>query len=113
MTSLGYLLIRPPVPPSSSGELKAFIDRLNINQIGLRFTYELHEMTLTFLDIRISKKMHGTLETTIFKKPTATNNLLRWESWNPGPKNRDPKGLTCGSEEIVPQIGILGRRLSI
>lgn len=38
-----------------------------------------------FLDLIISKSPTGSLETTIFRKPTAGNSLLNWESFHPTP----------------------------
>lgn len=53
-------------------------------EIGLKFTSENNGNTLTFLDIfKFLNKTVGTFETMIYRKPMATNNLLRWESWHP------------------------------
>ncbi|CAJ0956111.1 unnamed protein product [Ranitomeya imitator] len=55
-----------------------FIDSLNNNGVGLKFTYDIQEFQLPFLDVLISKSQDGEhLESTIYRKPTATNSLLR------------------------------------
>lgn len=66
---------------------------LNINNIGLRFTDELNEYIIPFLDVLISKMEDGSLGTKIYRKDTATNSLLRRESCHPKPLLKGiPKG---------------------
>lgn len=38
------------------GQFVEFIGELNINNIGLKFTYEIHEESINFLDLMITKK---------------------------------------------------------
>lgn len=54
-----------------------FIEKCNVNDIGLNFTHEIHVNELCFLDGRITKNRVGGFETTIFRKSTAGNSLLR------------------------------------
>lgn len=69
------------------------MDSLNKNQVGLRFTYEISEKSLSFLDVRIEKDRRGYLQTTVFRKPTSTNSLLRWDSHHPSQLRKGiPKG---------------------
>lgn len=77
----------------TQGELQRFIDSLNTNEIGLCFTFEIEKDRLSFLDVFISKNTVGTLDTTIYRKPTATNSLLHWKSSHPTPLK---KGIPCG-----------------
>lgn len=70
-------------------ELQEFIDFLNSNKIGLQFTFEINKDKIQFLDILISKNMSGTLETTIYRKPTATNSLQHWNSSQPTSLKRE------------------------
>ncbi|CAJ0941598.1 unnamed protein product, partial [Ranitomeya imitator] len=70
-----------------------FVQDLNKNDLGLRFTFETDWQTINFLDINIKKDTEGLLETTLFRKPTATNNLLDWGSSHPHSQRRGiPKG---------------------
>lgn len=74
-------------------DLEALLARLNDNCIGLKFTYEYNTVSLPFLDVAITKSGDGKLYTTIYRKPTSTNSLLRWESCHPEPLKRGiPKG---------------------
>lgn len=50
-------------------EFSGLVDILNQNDIGLRFTYEIHQSTLPFLDVRITKSPLGERSTTIYRKP--------------------------------------------
>lgn len=65
------------------GSFQEFVSSLNVNDVGLKFTYEINDHSISFLDIRIEKDRQGYLQTKVFRKPTSTNNLLRWESHHP------------------------------
>uniref|UniRef100_A0A8C5R1Q4 Reverse transcriptase domain-containing protein n=1 Tax=Leptobrachium leishanense TaxID=445787 RepID=A0A8C5R1Q4_9ANUR len=70
-----------------------FVERLNNNQLNLKFTYEIQEHTLNFLDFSVSRLPDGHVATTLFRKETATNNLLNWRSFHPLPLKRGiPRG---------------------
>lgn len=70
-----------------------FVDKLNDNNIGLRFTFELNEYTIPFRYVLISRAEDGSLDTKIFCKGTATDSLLRWVSCHPkSPLKGIPKG---------------------
>ncbi|XP_069821233.1 uncharacterized protein [Dendropsophus ebraccatus] len=72
---------------------KEFVHSLNENEIGLKFTCEIQETTLCFLDVNIHLEQDGTIKTSVYRKPTAGNSLLRWESHHPLPLKRGiPKG---------------------
>ncbi|CAJ0947719.1 unnamed protein product [Ranitomeya imitator] len=71
----------------------SFMESLNENQLGLRFTYEVGGREISFLDVKLSIEDNGSIRTTLFRKPTAANGLLRWESYHPTPLKRGiPKG---------------------
>lgn len=66
---------------------------LNSNPIGLKFTNEIEEVVLPFLDVLISKYKNGVLHIKIYRKKTATNSLLQWNSCHPRPVVKGiPKG---------------------
>ncbi|CAJ0937918.1 unnamed protein product [Ranitomeya imitator] len=64
------------------------VQELNTNQIGLRFTSESDKCKLAFLDVKITINSNSMLDTRLFRKMTATNALLRWESHHPAPLKR-------------------------
>ncbi|CAJ0966643.1 unnamed protein product [Ranitomeya imitator] len=71
----------------------SFMESLNDNQLGLRFTYEVGGREISFLDVKLSIEENGSIKTTLFRKPTAANGLLRWENYHPTPLKRGiPKG---------------------
>ncbi|CAJ0945100.1 unnamed protein product [Ranitomeya imitator] len=72
---------------------EAFMRHLNVNNVGLRFTSEIVEKELAFLDLKIEKEINGGLATSIYRKPTSTNSLLHWQSHHPASLKRGiPKG---------------------
>lgn len=78
---------------NSEQAFRCFVEFLNVNDIGLRFTMEISDYKLPFLDISIEKDYRGNLQTSIFRKPTASNSLLKWQSHHPIPLKRGiPKG---------------------
>ncbi|XP_056397544.1 uncharacterized protein LOC130292572 [Hyla sarda] len=70
-----------------------FVSTLNQNPIGLKFTFEIHRDSLVFLDVLLKRGETSLVETTIYRKPTAGNNLLNWKSHHPyALKKGIPKG---------------------
>lgn len=65
--------------------LKAFIERLNINQFNLHFTFTYNTQSISFLDVQIIKNSAGQLTTDLYRKPTAGNTLLHASSPHPCP----------------------------
>uniref|UniRef100_A0A8C5M1L9 Reverse transcriptase domain-containing protein n=1 Tax=Leptobrachium leishanense TaxID=445787 RepID=A0A8C5M1L9_9ANUR len=57
---------------------------LNRNSLNLRFTYEIHQNSLNFLDVTIVRNEER-VSTTLYRKETATNSLLNWTSFHPKP----------------------------
>uniref|UniRef100_A0A8C5N1S5 Reverse transcriptase domain-containing protein n=1 Tax=Leptobrachium leishanense TaxID=445787 RepID=A0A8C5N1S5_9ANUR len=72
----------------SEEEFLQFVSLLNDNVYNLKFTFEIQKDSISFLDIKISKTDGGTLSTTLYKKATATNSLLHWQSFHPLPLKR-------------------------
>lgn len=46
-------------------------------------TSEIQEKEITFLDLIISVDIGGRIQTDIYRKPTATNSFLEWQSYHP------------------------------
>ncbi|XP_056380387.1 uncharacterized protein LOC130275860 [Hyla sarda] len=77
----------------SENLFKEFVEGLNHNPLGLKFTFEIDRDELPFLDVLIRRGENGLLETSTFRKPTSTNSLLRWDSFHPIPLK---KGIPTG-----------------
>ncbi|OCT95583.1 hypothetical protein XELAEV_18013271mg [Xenopus laevis] len=60
-----------------------FVDKLNSNSINLKVTAEINRDAINFLDIRIYRDNNNDVQTTVFRKDTATNNLLHAKSQHP------------------------------
>ncbi|OCT96309.1 hypothetical protein XELAEV_18013984mg [Xenopus laevis] len=61
----------------------SFVDALNSNDINLRITAEINKDIINFLDIQIYRDINNNVQTTVFRKETATNNLLDAKSQHP------------------------------
>lgn len=88
-------------------DFRTFINLLNQNSLGLHFTYEIEKESLAFLDVLIRRAPGGELATSVYRKPSATNALLNWQSSHPFPlKKGIPKGQylrlrrNCSSETM-------------
>uniref|UniRef100_A0A8C5N1Z7 Reverse transcriptase domain-containing protein n=1 Tax=Leptobrachium leishanense TaxID=445787 RepID=A0A8C5N1Z7_9ANUR len=67
------------------GTQEEFVDLtnyLNKNTLNLRFTHEIHRDSLNFLDVTLTRN-EELVSTTLYRKETATNNLLNWSSFHP------------------------------
>ena len=56
--------------PYSREELYSFINDLNNSHPTLRFTSDVSETTVNFLDVRITKDASGRIQTNLYSKPT-------------------------------------------
>lgn len=77
----------------SREQFLGYIENLNDNPLELRFTYNINQTSLAFLDVLIEKYPDGSLSTWVYRKPTATNSLLNWHSGHPMALK---KGITRG-----------------
>ncbi|XP_040266912.1 uncharacterized protein LOC120981438 [Bufo bufo] len=69
-----------------------FIDTLNINDLNIHLTYTISDDMVDFLDLKLRKE-HERITTSLFRKSTATNNLLHYQSFHPIHMKRGiPKG---------------------
>ncbi|KAM4050613.1 uncharacterized protein ACNLHF_017504 isoform 1-T1 [Anomaloglossus baeobatrachus] len=59
-----------------------FLRSLNDNDMNIFLTYTISPSTATFLDLQVRIK-DGRLETGLYRKPTATNSLLSFDSFHP------------------------------
>ncbi|XP_069599301.1 uncharacterized protein [Ranitomeya imitator] len=76
----------------TSDELGAFIEELNNNCWNIKLTTTFSTISVDFLDLRVSMDQNR-IVTTLFRKQTATNNLLHFESFHPSHLRRGiPKG---------------------
>lgn len=63
--------------------LNKFIAELGKNDFNLKFTYEASPEQIGFLDLLISKDMEGKITTSLYRKDTAGNMILRADSSHP------------------------------
>lgn len=67
----------------SEDELSMFHDLLNNNDRNVKLSMEHSKTTINFLDLTISKGLDGRLHTTVFRKITDRNTMLRADSFHP------------------------------
>ena len=62
----------------------AFLQHLNSQQPTIRFTMEIEkDNTIPFLDTSVSRDSNGLLTTTVYRKPTHTDQYLAYDSHHP------------------------------
>ena len=67
----------------SKDKCTSFLDALNSMHLALKFTFEKEENDqLPFLDVLVEKSNEGFL-TSVFRKPTFTEQYFRWDSFGP------------------------------
>ncbi|OCT86644.1 hypothetical protein XELAEV_18020328mg [Xenopus laevis] len=64
-------------------KLHEFISRLNVNKINLKVTAEIDKNTVNFLDKCIFRGADNNIQTSLYRKKTATNNLLHASNQHP------------------------------
>jgi hypothetical protein len=65
------------IRPHGIEDLRGFQQHLNSTHANIRFTTEMEkDGSLLFLDFEVAKKPHGTLEHTVYRKPTRTDLYL-------------------------------------
>ena len=69
--------------PHSREELDSFISRLNQAHNTIKFTSDISETSVNFLDVKISKDIHGRLTTSLYTKPTDAHLYLHYSSYHP------------------------------
>ena len=66
------------------GYLDSFLHHLKSQQPTIRFTMETEkESKITFLDTSVSRELDGRLTTSIYRKPTHTDQYLAYDSHHP------------------------------
>ncbi|XP_077136835.1 uncharacterized protein LOC143810080 [Ranitomeya variabilis] len=69
-----------------------FVNELNTNQCNIRLTSNYSRSSVDFLDLKITAK-DNRINTTLFRKKTATNSVLHYSSFHPNHlRNSIPKG---------------------
>ena len=68
-----------------------FLQHLNSQQPTIRFTMEIEkDNTIPFLDTSVSRDSNGLLTTTVYRKPTHTDQYLAYDSHHPQPVSIRP-----------------------
>ena len=61
-------------------KLNAFIEHANTFHNSIKFTFEYSKTTVNFLDVQVTKDKYHKLQTSIYRKPTKKNILLKFSS---------------------------------
>lgn len=69
--------------PHNREALDAFMSDLNDFHHSIKFTFEISETSIPFLDTRVIIDKEGNLTTTLYKKPTDANLYLHYKSCHP------------------------------
>ncbi|KAM4012746.1 uncharacterized protein ACNLHF_022024 isoform 1-T1 [Anomaloglossus baeobatrachus] len=90
----------------TEGDLKKFVDYLNMNSLNIKLTSHHSQVSMDFLNLNIYRKMDNSLHTKIFRKPTAVNALLSAQSSHPQSliKKTYQWDNSCDYGETVPRI---------
>ena len=64
-------------------KLNAFIEHANTFHNSIKFTFEYSKTTVNFLDVQVTKDKYHKLQTSIYRKPTKKNLLLKFSSFHP------------------------------
>ncbi|XP_069466482.1 uncharacterized protein [Ambystoma mexicanum] len=103
-------------------ELDLFLEHLNSVNNTIKFTMEVGDPSLHFLDVSLQIK-EGHIDTTVYHKPTDVNNLLHFSSFHPKPMLKslpfsqmlrlkriisDPAGLDSECSFLVERFGSRG-----
>ena len=63
--------------------MDSFISRLNQVHNTIKFTSDISKTSVNFLDVKISKDIHGRLTTSLYTKPTDAHLYLHYSSYHP------------------------------
>ena len=63
-------------------KLKKFMENFNSFSHDIKFTYEFHEESMTFLDLKVISS-NGTLMTSLYSEPTDCHQYLHYKSSHP------------------------------
>ena len=69
--------------PHGPQEFQKFVTHLNNCIDGLKFTFEISDKQISFLDTLVCLDKTGSLTTTLYRKPTDTYNYIRFDSAHP------------------------------
>ena len=69
--------------PHSPGELYSFLEALNNVHESIKFTTNISQTQVNFLDVSIYKDTHGNIRTGLYTKPTDAHLYLHYTSYHP------------------------------
>ena len=69
--------------PHSVNELYSFLSGLNQFHTSIKFTYDMSQTQVNFLDVLVTKDKDGHLATSLYTKPTDTHMYLHYDSFHP------------------------------
>ena len=80
------------------GSVDSFLQHLNNQQPSIRFTMETEsDSKLAFLDTAVSREPDGRLTTSVYRKPTHTDQYLAYDSHDPQSVKRAKRIVTKSS----------------
>lgn len=93
--------------------------KLTPNEFDLTFTMDFSKVSVPFLDVTVSVDQDGNLTSTLFRKETAGNTILKFSSSHPAPLHRAiPFGqylrlrrICCNKEDFLQEASGLQERL--
>ena len=66
------------------GTIDEIISVLNNFHPNIKFTHEMeHQQQIAFLDVLLKKQQDGTLQTSVYRKPTNNSIYIHWQSYAP------------------------------
>ena len=66
------------------GKVSEIISVLNNFHPNIKFTHEIEqEQQIAFLDVLLTKEENGTLQTSVYRKPTNNNIYINWQAYAP------------------------------
>ena len=90
------------------GNIDSFLQHLNNQQPSIRLTMETeNDYKLTFLDTKVSREPEGCLTTSVYRKPTHTDQYLACDSHHP----QSVKRCIVKSTAVLPYVKGLSEQL--
>ena len=74
--------------PHSREELVSFIMRLNQTHDTIKFTSEMSQSSVNFLDVQVHLDEQGNISTSLYTKPTDAHMYLHYTSFHPNPQKK-------------------------
>ena len=74
--------------PGNLQETQKYVDHLNNQHPTIKFTAEISNQSVNFLDTTVTRETNGSLSTNLYRKPTDTFKYLHYRSYHPSHQKR-------------------------